>query len=210
LKGLYPAHQIPTTTHTPSLDTEMTKTISKPKPPSLKSALSSNRIAVADAQNSYDQSVLNVSNGMSSIIASQLPTLNTLPANWDEIKTAYTNAKTDALSWTNQVYSQLYGTPADVQNYNDAISAYLADALNQASSLITNPSNATAKSLLNADLKNIKSTLNLVNIPVQGTLNSITNFGVKTLPDAVAQLNAEVDDAYEDVKIDQDKINDLK
>jgi hypothetical protein len=147
---------------------------------------------------------------MSSIIASQLPTLNTLPANWDEIKTAYTNAKTDALSWTNQVYSQLYGTPADVQNYNDAISAYLADALNQASSLITNPSNATAKSLLNADLKNIKSTLNLVNIPVQGTLNSITNFGVKTLPDAVAQLNAEVDDAYEDVKIDQDKINDLK
>jgi hypothetical protein len=30
------------------------------------------------------------------------------------------------------------------------------------------------------------------------------------LPDAVAQLNAEVDDAYEDVKIDQDKINDLK
>jgi prefoldin subunit 5 len=184
-----------------------------PKPTlnlSLKTMLSRNATAITDAQNSYDESVLNVSNGMSGITASQLPTLNAQPENWDEIVTAQTNAKTDALSWTNQVYAQLQNTPESVQNYNDTISALFTDALSQATMLIGDPTSATAKSLLNADLKNIKSTLSLVNIFVQGTLNSITRFGVTTLPDAVAQLNTQVNDAYEDVQIDQEAIDNLK
>ena len=176
----------------------------------LKSALSNNSRAVADAQNGYDQSVLNVCNGMSSIIASELPVLNSLPANWDEISKAYINAKTDALGWTNQVYAKLQSTPKSVQNYNNEISKTLANALKQATKLINDPGNATAKELLKDDLENIQDIFDLVNTYITGALNSINYFGVTTLPGAVAQLNTLVDDAYKDAKIDQGKIDDLK
>ena len=188
----------------------MTNTSPKTKVPSLKLALSSNSRAVADAQNNYDQSVLNVSNGMTNIMASQLPVLNALPDNWSEIQTAYTNAKADALSWTNQVYYKLQETPDDVQNYNAIISDQFIEALDQANDLIANPSNATAKKILNNDLKTILKQLNSVNVIVNSTLNSITKFGVQTLPDAVSQLNTQVNDAYQDVKLDQASINELK
>lgn len=125
------------------------------------------------------------------------------PTTGAEIQAAYTQAWTDALGWTNQVYAQLAEVPDDVLSYNTTISALLADATTQAETLIANPGDATASELLNQDLKNITSTLSLVNIFIKGVQSSMTTFGVSTLTNAAAQLTLVTTDAYTDVSIDQ-------
>ena len=166
--------------------------------------------AVQDAQNSYQQDVFNISTVMTSVIATYLPLPNYLPNNWTEVQTAYKQARTDAYQWTNVVYAQLQSTPPSVENYNEIMIALFQDAIDQSSTLITNPNNASAKNLLNADLKNIKKTLNLVNIFITGCQNAFTDFGLTVLPDAARQLTTVCNDAYEDKNIDQAAIDDLK
>jgi predicted nucleic acid-binding Zn-ribbon protein len=90
------------------------------------------------------------------------------------------------------------------------LSGLFDDAVTQASALVANPDNSTLKSLLTADLTNIQKTLNLVNIFITGTQNSIAKFGSQTLSDAATSLELVAYDAYEDYQIDQQKIDDLK
>jgi hypothetical protein len=177
---------------------------------SLSNALQRNAAAIQESQTSYQQSVLAVSNLMAATFAANLPAVNQQPANWDAIKTAYSNAKSDALSWTNQVYASLQSTPDSVESYNPTITALLGDAIMQAQALIADPGDATAKSLLNTDLKNLNNTLALVNIFITGTQSAIARFGTQTLTDDAAQLLAVANAAYQDQAIDQAAINQLK
>lgn len=177
---------------------------------SLAQALKANAAAVQDSTDSYQQDVLDVSNLMTSVMASTLPNLYIMPANWKEIVTAYEQARKDALDWTNQVYAQLMSTPDDVATYNEAITAAFDDAIAQAQILIDDPNNQAAKSTLTADLKAIQNLLSLVNIFIEGCLNSVNRFGDTVLPDAAKELTAVANDAYEDVQIDQAAIDEYK
>ncbi len=81
--------------------------------------------------------------------------------------------------------------------------------MDEATLLVNDPGDATAKDLPKTDLNRIQSNISLVNSFAVEILGVITDFGVTTLPGAVAQLNTLVDDAYKDDKIDQEKIDDL-
>jgi hypothetical protein len=177
---------------------------------SLSAVLRKHAPTIQASEASYQQDVLDVCNCMSGIMAAALPLLNTLPANWAEIQNSYTQARSDALSWTNEVYGQLASTPHNVETYNTTLSALFDDAVKQADTLVANPNNSTAKTLLTADLTNIQSTLALINIFITSTQNSIDRFGSQTLSDAATSLQLVSYDAYEDYDIDQQKINDLK
>jgi hypothetical protein len=175
----------------------------------LTNALKKNSAALQDAQANYQQCVFDISNMMTSIFAATLPNVNNVPTNWAEVKTAYINAKADALKWTNQVYATLQETPDDVRNYNTVITDCLNDAIIQAQGLSTGDPEAS-QAALNADLKTISSKLNLVNTFVSGCLDTFDQFGYQTLPEAAADLTEVSNDAYIDYQIDQQKINELK
>lgn len=176
----------------------------------LSSALKSNAAAFQESQTNYQQAVYDVSNMMTSVFAATLPSVNNVPANWNEIKVAYTQARADALKWTNQVYATLAETPDDVRNYNEVITDCLNDAIEQAEALIADPDDTSALSTLNADLVTISSKLRLVNTFVSGCLDSFNEFGYQTLPEAAGDLSTVSNDAYIDRDIDQQKIDDLK
>ncbi|NOS89265.1 MAG: hypothetical protein HOP34_12140 [Methylococcaceae bacterium] len=177
---------------------------------SLALALSRNSAAVLDTQGAYQQDVTNVCAQMSLVMASTLPYLNTLPADWDAVTTAYQQARKDALAWTNQVYAQLQETPEDVERYNDVISKVLDDAITQAQALITNPNDSFANMSLKADLKTLSSKFSLINTFIISCQDAFKEFGYTILPDAAAQLSTVANDAYQDQKLDEAKIAEYK
>jgi chromosome segregation ATPase len=147
---------------------------------------------------------------MTTVIAATLPVLNQLPSNWRAVTAAYEQAREDALVWTNEVYAQLQETPDEVADKNDIISKVLADAIIQAQTLIASPSDSTAKNLLNADLKSLKNKFTIVNTFISDCISTFNQFGYATLPDAANQLLAVSNEAYEDYKIDKQKIEEYQ
>ena len=179
----------------------------------LSDALKNNSAAVQGTQASYQDDVYAVTNMMTTVFVSTLPNLNYPPANWSEIVTAYTTAKSDAHQWANTVYADLQATPQEVESYNSTITRHLQDAITNAQALVDGATGADATDALEAitrDLSSVSGSLNLIYGDTSDTLQVFDEFGYTTLPDAAKELQTVADDAYTDYNIDQDKINDLK
>lgn len=178
-------------------------------PMSLSRALQNRQIPLVEVEKSYQQHVYTITQTMTGVLTSSLPTLNTLPPDWQDFTTAYTTAKCEALRWTNQVMASLMEVPEDVQSYNVAIQALLADAREQAQTLIGNPNSVGALDLLEIDLNNVSRTLNLVVTFVSGALDSVQSFQ-GTLPDLATQLHAIATKSGTDANADQAMIDKLR
>jgi len=146
---------------------------------------------------------------MTSIFSSNLPTLKQNPPDWDQFVAAYTQGKTVALSWTNNVMARLLTVPQDVQSYNPTISAALQDAQAQAALLMQNPQNQVARTALNADLATVSRTLNLVVTFISGAVTAIQGFN-NNMPSLASNLQSIADSSAQAAQADMNQINTLK
>ncbi|MEM7299874.1 MAG: hypothetical protein AAF468_02225 [Pseudomonadota bacterium] len=175
---------------------------------SISAALANNAQSAQSAQLQYQRDVLFVASFCTAVMASKLPNLHTNPSNWSDITSAYEAATREALIWANSVIVKLEATPAEINNYESTITATLTDALNNTSTLISDPTSNSAKSALNADLNTLSSTLNLITVFLQSTITAIQDFS-DTVPNMATQLNTVVNQAVQASDADQDQINQL-
>ena len=165
--------------------------------------------AFVAAQKKYKESVIAVNMQMSAVSSSTLPAVLVIPKDWDKYQSLYLQAETAALKWVQAVLTRLLSTPPDVQGYNKVIVNTLTDAITQANTLATNPSNPTARAVLENDLKVIVGQLNNVSGFILGTVNHIQNFQ-NNLPVLAGQLQQIANLATNDVGVDKAQIEDLK
>ena len=168
----------------------------------LAQAISKNALSLAVKQTTYKENVVAVNTLVTSVLTSNLPTLNQNPPDWKEFQAAFEAADTGALSWVNNVMARLLDVPEDVKSYNATITQLLADAKSQAQTLEADPSNKTALQTLNTDLTNVTNTLNLVVTFISGALTAIKNFQDE-LPKLAANLQTIADNSAKDAKADQ-------
>ena len=139
-------------------------------------AISKNALSLAVKQTSYKENVVAVNTLVTSVLSSNLPTLNTNPPDWKDFTAAFEAADAGALTWVNNVMARLLNVPDEVQSYNATITQLLADAKTQAMTLEADPSNKTALQTLNTDLTNVNNTLSLVVTFISGALTAVKNF----------------------------------
>jgi hypothetical protein len=194
---------------TASPSVSVTGSASAKKIMSLSQALRSRSLTLVKAQNDYKASVAMVNTAITSVMSSTLPTLNFFPPDWTDFTTAYEQAGADALDWVNTVMARLLDVPSEVQTYNDTITAVLQDASQQASTLITQPTNRVALAALKSDLNVLSSQLRLVTTFITSAIASIQTFDEKKLPDMATQLQSIAQKSVADSNVDQQKIADL-
>lgn len=165
-------------------------------------------VSLAQAQNTYKQNVVAVNALVTSVLTSSLPTLNQNPPDWASYITAYEQANGDALDWVNNVMARLLNVPDEVQTYNAVITQLLQDAKTQATTLVSNPTNAGAKAALSQDLSGLSGQLNIVVTFISSAVTNIQKFKDK-LPDMATQLQAIATKSTQDAKADQAKIDQL-
>ena len=174
----------------------------------LAQAISKNALSLAVKQTTYKENVVAVNTLITSVLSSNLPTLNQNPPDWKEFQSAFEAADTGALSWVNNVMARLLDVPDDVKSYNATIAQLLADAKSQAQTLETDPTNKTALQTLNTDLNNVSNTLNLVVTFISGALTAIKNFKDE-LPTLATNLQTIADKSAKDASADQAQIDKL-
>lgn len=189
-----------------STQTVSQKTQAAPK--SLSLAFRKNAAMVTETQITYKQNVIAVNTLVTSVLTSSLPTLYQNPPDWSQFVAAYEQANSDALGWVNNVMARLLDVPQEVQGYNPIITALLQDAQNQATTLISQPSNQAALAALNNDLQSLSTQLNLVVIFISGAVTAIQNFG-DVLPNMATQLQTIATDSSQAAQADQAQINQL-
>lgn len=174
----------------------------------LSTAIKRNALSLAQEQNTYKQNVVAINTQITSVLTSRLPSLNTPPPDWQDFINAYEKANTGALKWVNNVMGRLLDVPDEVQDYNSVITLLLQDAKTQASTLVSNPSNAAALQILNNDLTQLSNQFNLVSTFISGCVQSIQNFH-DNLPELANQLSIIATKSTKDAKADQQQIDAL-
>tara|TARA_B110000902_G_scaffold37769_1_gene39939 strand:+ start:9548 stop:10741 length:1194 start_codon:yes stop_codon:yes gene_type:complete len=174
----------------------------------LAKAFNKNAVSLAVAQTSYKQNVVAVNTLVTSVLSSNLPTLNTNPPDWNEFVSAYEKADAGALTWVNNVMARLLNVPDEVRSYNDTITQLLVDAKTQGETLVKDPSNKTALSILNTDLNNLNSQMALIVTFITGALNAIKGFK-DVLPVLATNLQTIADDSTKAANADQGQIDKL-
>ena len=171
-------------------------------------AISKNALSLAVKQTSYKENVVAVNTLVTSVLSSNLPTLNTNPPDWKDFTAAFEAADAGALTWVNNVMARLLNVPDEVQSYNATITQLLADAKTQAMTLEADPSNKTALQTLNTDLTNVNNTLSLVVTFISGALTAVKNFK-EELPLLATNLQTIATKSAVDAKADQAQIDKL-
>ena len=174
----------------------------------LAQAISKNALSLAVKQTTYKENVVAVNTLITSVLSSNLPTLNQNPPDWKQFQEAFEAADSGALSWVNNVMARLLDVPDDVKSYNATITQLLADAKSQAQTLEADPGNKTALQTLNTDLTNVTNTLNLVVTFISGALTAIKDFKDE-LPTLATNLQTIADNSAKDAKADQAQIDKL-
>lgn len=174
----------------------------------LAQAISKNALSLAVKQTTYKENVVAVNTLITSVLSSNLPTLNQNPPDWKQFQTAFEAAESGALTWVNNVMARLLNVPEDVKSYNASITQLLADAQSQAQTLVADPSNKTALQTLNTDLTNLTNTMNLVVTFINGALTAVKNFKDE-LPTLAGNLQTIADNSAKDAKADQAQIDKL-
>jgi chromosome segregation ATPase len=175
---------------------------------SLAHAIRTNSKSLALAQASYKENVVEVNTLMTSVLTSNLPTLNQTPPDWQAFIAAYEQANGDALNWVNNVMARLLNVPQEVLSYNAVISQVLQDAKTQAQTLVSQPSNQVALNVLNQDLNTLTGQLALVTSFITGAISSLQTSS-DTLPDMATQLQTIATKSTQDANADQQQIDDL-
>jgi predicted nucleic acid-binding Zn-ribbon protein len=175
---------------------------------SLARAIQKTTPSFAAAAATYQENVAAVNQVVTAVLASGLPTLHTDPPDWADFVTAYEQANADALTWVNQVMGHLLSVPEDVRNYNTIVSQLLADAGQQARTLVDQPGNATALTVLDQDLQTLTGQLGLVTTFITDAVAAVEGFQNK-LPDMAGQLQAIATKSTQDAGADQKQIDDL-
>jgi prefoldin subunit 5 len=171
-------------------------------------AIQKNVVPLGTAQATYKQEVIAVSMQMTSVLTSNLPTLNQSPPDLQDFISTLSDAKSAASDWVNTVLFRLLGVPGQVRTYQDSVVAYLTNALNETNTLIQNPNDSTAAAGLQADLNNLRCTLTGVRIVIDSTVRAIENFGDK-LPRIAMDLDSIATGSAADAQADQQQIDKL-
>jgi hypothetical protein len=112
------------------------------------------------------------------------------------------------LNWVNTVMARLLAVPDDVQNYNNVISQLLQDAKSQTQTLIGNPNNQSALTILNQDLNGLTSQLGLVTTFISGAITAVQSFQDQ-LPQMATALQTIATKSINDANADQKLIDGL-
>jgi cell division protein FtsB len=174
----------------------------------LATAIRSNAAVLADSHKTYKEHVIDVNTLVTSVLSSSLPTLYSVPPDWDDFVTAYVQANSDALDWVNDVLARLLDVPDEVRNYDDIITQLLDDAKSQAGTLVDDPGNQAALLSLNQDLSSLSSQLNLVVSFISGAVSSVQRFKDK-MPDMAQQLESIASNSTKAAGADQQQIDQL-
>ncbi len=174
----------------------------------LAQAIQQRAATLAEAQNTYKQNVAMVNTYITGVMSSKLPTLNTIPPDWQDFVTAYEQANSEALNWVNNVMARLLDVPANVQGFNATISQALQDAKAQATTLVSQPSNQAALNALNAFLNVLSDTLGLITTFISGAITNLQNFK-SVLPDMATQLQTIATKSANDANADKEQIKKL-
>jgi predicted nucleic acid-binding Zn-ribbon protein len=175
---------------------------------SLAEAIRTRAKALADTQTTYKQDVVAVNALITSVLTSNLPTLNQQPPDWTDFTTAYEQANAAALGWVNSVLARLIDVPKEVAGYNTIIGDLLADAETQAAALVANPGNAAALAALDQDLTALSNQLNIVVTFVSGAVSAIQAFQ-DNLPGLATNLQTIATKSSNDAQADQQQIQQL-
>jgi hypothetical protein len=175
---------------------------------SLATAIRQNTDALGQAQTSYKESVLLVDTFVSSVLSSKLPVLKNPPPDLAEYTLAYTNAKTGALRWFNDVACRLHSTPHSVRVYNDTMVAQLDDAKYQAQTLVDNPSDQVARALFTHDLDGLTRQMRLIGVFIDAVIKELGTFE-DALPALASQLETIAVKSAHDAHLDQTRISQL-
>ncbi len=164
---------------------------------------------LAAAQNNYKKNVVTVNTLMTSVLSSNLPTLNETPPDWQEFSQALEQAKSGALNWVNNVMARLLAVPGEVRNYRSLINQILASASTQAAALVADPTNTMAREILLRNLDDLLSQLTLVRKFIEGALGQVQKFK-DDLPPLAASLKTIADRSIAAAQADQGKIESLQ
>lgn len=175
----------------------------------LSKAIQGNVVSLKDTQNTYKENVLKITLLMSSVVNSNLPPMKITPPDFNQFSESLVKAKASALSWTNGPLSHLLSVPESVRDYNSIITPILQDALTQTGILKDDPNNQSAKRILDFDLKNLSSQMNLIVSSISASVTSIKQFR-STLPSMANELSSIADRAIEDAKADEKQIQELQ
>jgi hypothetical protein len=171
-------------------------------------AIQKNAVPLGTTQATYKQEVIAVSMQMTSVLTSNLPTLNQSPPDLQDFISTLRDAKSDASDWVNTVLFRLLGVPGQVRTYQDSVVASLTSALNETNTLIQNPADSSAAAGLQDDLNNLRCTLTTVRTVIEDTVMAIESFGDK-LPRIAVDLDSIATRSAADAQADQQKIDEL-
>ena len=174
----------------------------------LAQAIQQRAATLAQTQNTYKQNVVMVNTYITGVMSSQLPTLNTIPPDWQDFVTAYEQANSEALKWVNTVMARLLDVPGDVQGYNASIIQALQNAKTQANTLVNQPSNRVALSALNTDLGILTGILGTITTFISGAITNLQNFK-SVLPNMATQLQTIATKSANDANADKALIKKL-
>ncbi|GKX68996.1 hypothetical protein [Inconstantimicrobium mannanitabidum] len=174
----------------------------------LTNAIKKHASNLVQAQNDYKLNVIRTNTFMTSVLTSQIPSLNYKPKDFQEYLTAFQKANGTALDWSNKVMAKLLTVPDEIVSYNDIIISLLNDAQTQTEALKVHPDNSIAIKILTNDLDTLSTQLSMVRSFISGSVTSIE--GVKNnLPDMAKQLENISNRAINDEKADKKQIDDL-
>lgn len=171
-------------------------------------AIQNSAQTVAAAQLTYLQNVVAVTTAMTAVSSASLPVLNDPPANWAQFTSTFTQAKTNAQAWVNDVLSRLLDVPDEVDQNNSIITNLLTNCSSYATAL-QQGSNPEFLSALNTDLGLLTSQLQTVTIFITSCQQAVSSFN-DNLPTLLQQLQALVTDFSNTENADSAEITTLQ
>jgi hypothetical protein len=171
-------------------------------------AVTNNVVKLTAGATQYQTNVLAVSQYVSGVMNSKLPTLLNPVTDWDDYVTAYVAAKSAAMSWVDNVLEQLNTVPNTIIGYNTAVQGLFQNSIQLANRLIVDPGDQSAKGFLLGNINLSISQMAYYESLVSGVMQRLQSFK-DTVPQQASNLRAIADLATQDQRVDQDQINSL-
>jgi len=174
----------------------------------ISAAVRNNIVSLSSGCTQYKTNVILVSQYVSGVMNTGLPVLLNPVPDWNTYETAYVAAKSSAMAWVNTVLEKLNTVPNTIVGYNDAVHTLFDNAIQNANTLIANPTDPSARMFLLNDINSAISNMNFFESQIAGVITTLQSFK-ESLPQQASNLQAIANAATKDQRADQDQISAL-
>lgn len=174
----------------------------------ISAAVRNNIVSLSSGCTQYKTNVILVSQYVSGVMNTSLPVLLNPVPDWNTYETAYVAAKSSAMAWVNTVLEKLNTVPNTIVGYNDAVHTLFGNAIQNANTLIANPTDPSARMFLLNDINSAISNMNFFESQIAGVITTLQSFK-ESLPQQASNLQAIANAATKDQRADQDQISAL-